>query len=201
MGGCVRATHSRTCWNKWPGHALPRSHIVPTPCFERKPCEHRFSGVGAQSSVSVGASPGCPMSLPGSPKTRFGRFAQPVRRWRNLCLIPICDDPDSPGGFPPSDKYDSMFPTRRFARRRDGVGTALQITRTEHTSGALRALASKCRDGAQVRRLSALAMVLDGHPRSEAASSNGMDRQTLRDWVHRYNAAGVAGLKTRPVPG
>jgi transposase len=44
-------------------------------------------------------------------------------------------------------------------------------------------------------------MVLDGHPRSEAASSNGMDRQTLRDWVHRYNAAGVAGLKTRPIPG
>jgi len=24
-----------------------------------------------------------------------------------------------------------------------------------------------------------------------------MDRQTLRDWVHRYNAEGVAGLATR----
>ncbi|MDB5403820.1 MAG: transposase of ISAli3, family [Rhodopila sp.] len=81
------------------------------------------------------------------------------------------------------------------------MGSALRITRTEHTSGALRALASKCCDGAQVRRLLVLAMVLDGHPRSEAASSNGMDRQTLREWVHRYNAAGVAGLKTRPVPG
>jgi transposase len=82
-----------------------------------------------------------------------------------------------------------------------GLGTALQITRTEHTSGGLRALAGKCRDGAQVRRLLALAMVLDGHPRSEAASANGMDRQTLRDWVHRYNAEGVEGLKTRPIPG
>jgi transposase len=81
------------------------------------------------------------------------------------------------------------------------MGSALQITRTDQTSGGLRALASKCRDGAEVRRLLALAMVLDGHPRSEAASSNGMDRQTLRDWVHRYNEEGVDGLKTRPIPG
>ena len=81
------------------------------------------------------------------------------------------------------------------------MGSALQITRADHTSGALRGLAGKCRDGAQVRRLLALAMVLDGHPRSEAASSNGMDRQTLRDWVHRYNEQGAEGLKTRPGPG
>jgi putative transposase len=81
------------------------------------------------------------------------------------------------------------------------MGVALEITRTDHTSGALRGFASKCRDGAQVRRLLALAMVLDGHSRSAAASSNGMDRQTLRDWVHRYNEAGVEGLKARPIPG
>jgi transposase len=81
------------------------------------------------------------------------------------------------------------------------MGTAVQITRADHSSGALRALASKCREGAQVRRLLALAMVLDGHPRSQAASSNGMDRQTLRDWVHRYNQEGVEGLETRPIPG
>jgi transposase len=28
-----------------------------------------------------------------------------------------------------------------------------------------------------------------------------MDRQTLRDWVHRYNADGVEGLKSRQPPG
>jgi transposase len=28
-----------------------------------------------------------------------------------------------------------------------------------------------------------------------------MDRQTLRDWVHRYNAEGVAGLSNRRAPG
>ena len=81
------------------------------------------------------------------------------------------------------------------------MGTTLTIRRTDHTSAELRALAGKCRDGAQVRRLLALAMVLVGCPRSEAASSNGMDRQTLRDWVHRYNEAGIEGLKSRLPPG
>jgi transposase len=46
-----------------------------------------------------------------------------------------------------------------------------------------------------------MALVLEGRPRSEAASINGMDRQTLCDWVHRYNAAGIEGLKTRKSPG
>jgi transposase len=47
----------------------------------------------------------------------------------------------------------------------------------------------------------ALALVLEGRPRTEAAELNGMDRQTLRDWVHRYNALGVEGLKSRHAPG
>ena len=71
------------------------------------------------------------------------------------------------------------------------------ITRTDHTSGELRALSARCSDGAQVRRILAVAMVLDGRPRAEAAELNGMDRQTLRDWVHRYNAEGVDGLTER----
>src|SRR5215204_1303920 len=81
------------------------------------------------------------------------------------------------------------------------MSAALGITRMEYTSTDLRAVASKCADGAQVRRLLALALVLDGYPRSEAAALNGMDRQTLRDWVHRYNAEGVEGLKSRPRSG
>jgi transposase len=47
----------------------------------------------------------------------------------------------------------------------------------------------------------ALALVLDGHSRAEAAALSGMDRQTLRDWVHRYNAEGVEGCKSRSIPG
>ena len=75
------------------------------------------------------------------------------------------------------------------------------ITRTDYTGEELRALSSRCTDGAQVRRILALAMVLEGRARTEAAELNGMDRQTLRDWVHRYNALGVAGLKSRRPPG
>src|SRR6202050_502446 len=81
------------------------------------------------------------------------------------------------------------------------MGTKVAITRTDHTGAELRALSAKCADGAQVRRMLALALVLDGRSRSEAAVLNGMDRQTLRDWVHRYNEAGIEGLKSRKSPG
>lgn len=63
------------------------------------------------------------------------------------------------------------------------MGKPLTMTRADHGSGELRALSAKCRDGAQVRRLLALAMVLDGAPRTEAALCNGMDRQTLCNLV------------------
>ena len=81
------------------------------------------------------------------------------------------------------------------------MGAALRITRTDYTAAELRGLAGKSADGAEVRRLLALALVLEGRSRSASAAQNGMDRQTLRDWVHRYNAAGVAGLKSRCAPG
>jgi transposase len=81
------------------------------------------------------------------------------------------------------------------------MGVAVEITRTDYTAAGLRLAAGKCRDAAQVRRLLALAMVLDGQPRTEAARQNGMDRQTLRNWVHRYNEAGIEGLKSRQSPG
>jgi transposase len=47
----------------------------------------------------------------------------------------------------------------------------------------------------------ALALVLEGRSRHEAASACGMDRQSLRDWVIRYNAAGLAGLSNKQAPG
>jgi len=81
------------------------------------------------------------------------------------------------------------------------VGATLKVTRTDYTSAELRGLAANCPDGAQVRRMLALALVLDGRPRGEAASLTGMDRQTLCDWVHRYNAGGIEGLKSRKAPG
>ena len=54
----------------------------------------------------------------------------------------------------------------------------------------LRKLASRCKDARQSRRLLSLAAVYDGMSRGEAARIGGMDRQTLRDWVHRFNEEG-----------
>ena len=58
----------------------------------------------------------------------------------------------------------------------------------------LRRLAKMEADARVTRRLLALANALDGMSRAEAARSAGMDRQTLRDWVVRYNDGGVAAL-------
>ena len=73
----------------------------------------------------------------------------------------------------------------------------LKVTRLDHTALELRSRAAKSRDAGQVRRLLALAMILEGVSRGSAAAQNGMDRQTLRDWVIRYNALGIAGLLSR----
>ena len=75
------------------------------------------------------------------------------------------------------------------------------ITRTELDSKGLRLAAARSRDAAAARRMLALALVLEGHNRTQAARSAGMDRQTLRDWVHRYNEHGLEGLKNRPERG
>ena len=56
-------------------------------------------------------------------------------------------------------------------------------------------------DGRVSARLIAIANALEGMDRASAARLAGMDRQTLRDWVHRYNAHGIAGLCNRPAPG
>jgi hypothetical protein len=62
------------------------------------------------------------------------------------------------------------------------------VTRRELSAGDLRREAKRCRDAAASRRMPALALVLEGSSRGEAARHAGMDRQTLRDRVHRYNA-------------
>lgn len=78
---------------------------------------------------------------------------------------------------------------------------AVSITRTELTAVQLRRAATRTQDANAARRMLALALVMEGKSRSEAAAACGMDRQTLRDWVHRYNAEGLAGLSDRSAPG
>lgn len=78
---------------------------------------------------------------------------------------------------------------------------AVEISRTELSASGLRQEAARTKDARASRRMLALALVLEGKSRTEAAENCGMDRQTLRDWVHRYNAEGLAGLGNRPLPG
>ena len=80
------------------------------------------------------------------------------------------------------------------------MGTAIAV-RTAFSSQKLRRLATLVRDAAQARRLLAIAAVLDGAARGEAAKIGGMDRQTLRDWVIRFNDQGPDGLINKSSPG
>src|SRR3954447_20899622 len=73
--------------------------------------------------------------------------------------------------------------------------------RTDRDAAELRQAARRERDGRVSARLLALANALDGLPREEAARLAGMTGQTLGDWVHRYNAEGIEGLRDRHRPG
>lgn len=77
----------------------------------------------------------------------------------------------------------------------------VEITRRDLTAADLRAASCKTKDARAARRMLALALVLEGTDRKTAAESCGMDRQTLRDWVHRYNAEGLSGLRNRKSSG
>jgi transposase len=67
--------------------------------------------------------------------------------------------------------------------------------RTDYTAVELRLLAKGAEDVDQSRRLLSLAAAVEGMSRQDAARIGGMDRQTLRDWVHRFNEQGPEGLK------
>src|SRR5262245_65688523 len=80
------------------------------------------------------------------------------------------------------------------------MGQAIAV-RTDFTAGEVRRFAKQAKDAAQARRLLAIAAVLDGASRDEAAKIGGMERQTLRDWVIRFNDEGPEGLSNKPSPG
>ena len=73
--------------------------------------------------------------------------------------------------------------------------------RGDHSGADLRRLGRRCGDADQVRRLLALAVILDGGSRSEAAKVGGVTLQIVRDWVLRFNAEGPEGLASRKAPG
>src|SRR4029077_13379849 len=84
--------------------------------------------------------------------------------------------------------------TRQGVLRRpysaEGVAMTVAITRLAISAAELRSVAARTQDAKAARRMLAIALVLEGWSREAAAEACAMDRQTLRDWVHRYNALG-----------
>lgn len=79
------------------------------------------------------------------------------------------------------------------------MGCSLKL-REDFSADQLRDLARSSDDTAQVRRLLAIAMTLEGTDRDTAAKAGGMSRRTLRRWMHRFNTLGPEGLGDRKAP-
>jgi transposase len=73
--------------------------------------------------------------------------------------------------------------------------------RTDFDAVSVRSAARRSKDGAQARRLLALAAIYEGASRTEAARIGGVTLQIIRDWVMKFNAAGPDGLIDRKAPG
>jgi len=73
--------------------------------------------------------------------------------------------------------------------------------RNDFDAIAVRSAARQSKDGAQARRLLAVAAIYEGASRTEAARLGGVTLQIIRDWVVKFNAAGPDGLVDRKAPG
>ena len=73
--------------------------------------------------------------------------------------------------------------------------------RADFDAQMVRAAAKRSKDGAQARRLLALAAIYEGATRTEAAKIGGVTLQIVRDWVLKFNALGPDGLIDRKTAG
>ena len=77
------------------------------------------------------------------------------------------------------------------AHMEEDMPAGIAITNTDHTVDDIGALARKCNDSRQSRRLRAIAHLMEGElDRGMMALRARVDRQTLCDWSNRYNAEG-----------
>ena len=82
------------------------------------------------------------------------------------------------------------------------MSVKIAVTCTDHTPESLRKLASSYKFRDCRNRLRAMALMIeDSVSRAEISRRVGVDVQTLRDWVVRYNEAGVGGLRDAARPG
>ncbi len=121
------------------------------------------------------------------------RPASPSRcRSRAIRLMPSPERLDSWGYTRSRRVWFGFLVLRRLL-----MPAAVKIADDRCLAEELRSAASRCRDGNAVRRMLALALLPESHSRAGAARACGMERQTLRDWVHQFNAEGIAGLVNR----
>jgi len=80
------------------------------------------------------------------------------------------------------------------------MGAAIEL-RAGYDGDGLRKLARTSNDADQTRRLLALSVIYEGGRRTEAAQVGGVELQTVRDWVLRFNAGGPEGLIDGKAPG
>ena len=73
--------------------------------------------------------------------------------------------------------------------------------RQDFDATMLRSLARRTREAGQARRMLAVAEIYDGGSRGDAARIGGVELQTVRDWVLRFNAKGPDGLVDGKAPG
>jgi len=85
----------------------------------------------------------------------------------------------------------------RHPQGTEGAAMTVAITRLDLSAADRRAAAARTQDAKAARRMVAIALLVEGWSREAAAEACAMERQTLRDWVHRYNEAGLDGLYDR----
>jgi len=83
----------------------------------------------------------------------------------------------------------------------DTVGARGLVIRDDMGAADLRRFAQSEADRCAALRALAIAQALEGASRAAAARVVGRERQSLRDAVVRFNAEGLAGLRSRPRPG
>jgi transposase len=76
-----------------------------------------------------------------------------------------------------------------------------RITRHDYDAADLREQARRSNHVKVACRLLAIALAMEGQSRTNAARACGMERQTLRDWIIRYNEHGIAGLSDQHAGG
>ena len=119
----------------------------------------------------------------------------------SVAFASISDPSTMPDATPEEVRDTALDPETSRADDARGHMVAVAVTRMDFSVADLRSAGKRATSIKQGLRLLAIAMVLDGHSREAAAEACGMDRQTLRDWVHRYNEAGIDGLTDRKRSG